>query len=734
MTIESERGRIVPPNLDDRTWQDLVDELRALIPRYAPAWTDHNPSDIGVSLIELFAWLAEGVIYRLNRTPEKNYLAFLNLLGITRNPATPAYTYLTFTAGTDAVVVPAGTQAQTPAKEGELPVVFETDEDVTVLPTSLKSAVLIGPYPAGASSSQYANASASLVGPPAAKYLLTLPPNQTVQLCLGFDQATAAEILLGMRLYLPASDAAQISVTWVYSQGTTQPLSWPTVAGAADATDALRHDGSARLNLPGDWAGQRPMAPPSDPSTPAWTTVTAGDPSQAMTDARFWLGMRVANTSTTPLAIGFDRILFNSALAHTALTIRSPELLGESTGEAFQTFPLSNRPLFRRADIEAPYRDLVVQVGQVDPPAWQTWTLVDDLSAGPGQVYRVDPVVGEISFGNYDEQSRQGHGSIPPAGSRIRALSYRYVAAGAGGNVAPGQVTAIGTTLAGTLPDGITNVTNLGAGLDGSDEEPIEDTLRRAPEELKIRDRAVTADDYEFLAREATNDVHISRCLTPRLQASGGPGTPPAWSKGDPWTFAGIVRAPGTVNVIVVPDQGASVPQPEPTPKLLREVLGFLDQRRDLTAHLEVMGPRYLPIVVQVELVVWQQAIDAGADQNAVRADTLRKIMAFLHPTRGGPVGDGWQVGQPVFNSDLFRAIMPAEDTGYISSLQIRPDIPTYHFPPLNPTGAANNYNAALERPFPLSQFGASVRLADYELVCAADDGVHVIKTTVQAI
>ena len=90
---------ILPPDLDDRTWQDLVDEMRALIPKYAPQWTDHNPSDLGITLIELFAWLGEGIIFRLNQTPEKNYLALLNLLGITRDPPTPARTYLTFTSG-----------------------------------------------------------------------------------------------------------------------------------------------------------------------------------------------------------------------------------------------------------------------------------------------------------------------------------------------------------------------------------------------------------------------------------------------------------------------------------------------------------------------------------------------------------------------------------------------------------------------------------------------------------
>ena len=71
---------------------------------------------------------------------------------------------------------------------------------------------------------------------------------------------------------------------------------------------------------------------------------------------------------------------------------------------------------------------------------------------------------------------------------------------------------------------------------------------------------------------------------------------------------------------------------------------------------------------------------------------------------------------------------MPPEDLGYISSLQIKADIPAYHFPPLNPAGTAGNFNAALERPFALSPLGASVRVADYELVCAADAGQYVIK------
>ena len=68
------------PNLDDRTYDDLVAEALNLIPTYAPEWTNHNPSDPGIMLIELFAYLTEMQLYRQNRITDANTLAFLELL------------------------------------------------------------------------------------------------------------------------------------------------------------------------------------------------------------------------------------------------------------------------------------------------------------------------------------------------------------------------------------------------------------------------------------------------------------------------------------------------------------------------------------------------------------------------------------------------------------------------------------------------------------------------------
>ena len=77
------------PRLDDRSFNDLVEEARARIPLYAPEWTDHNLSDPGITLIELFAWMTDIVLYRLNRVPDKHFVKFMELIGLRLQEAEP---------------------------------------------------------------------------------------------------------------------------------------------------------------------------------------------------------------------------------------------------------------------------------------------------------------------------------------------------------------------------------------------------------------------------------------------------------------------------------------------------------------------------------------------------------------------------------------------------------------------------------------------------------------------
>jgi len=68
------------PNLDNRTYAELVEEARSLIPGEYAQWTDHNPTDPGIILMEMLAWLTEMVLYRVDRVPDKNIETFLQLL------------------------------------------------------------------------------------------------------------------------------------------------------------------------------------------------------------------------------------------------------------------------------------------------------------------------------------------------------------------------------------------------------------------------------------------------------------------------------------------------------------------------------------------------------------------------------------------------------------------------------------------------------------------------------
>jgi hypothetical protein len=68
------------PVLDDKTYAELLEEARASLPAIYPGWTDHNPSDPGIALIELFAWLTEMLVYRTGRIPEQSERMFLRLL------------------------------------------------------------------------------------------------------------------------------------------------------------------------------------------------------------------------------------------------------------------------------------------------------------------------------------------------------------------------------------------------------------------------------------------------------------------------------------------------------------------------------------------------------------------------------------------------------------------------------------------------------------------------------
>jgi len=129
---------LTPPSLDDRRWEDLVQEGRSLLPLYAPGWTDHNLHDPGITLMELFAWVTEMDLFRADQVPDAHRLRFLALLGIAPQPASGATVPvgLRLEAGEPPLELPAGLVLDAVGTDGE-PLQYLTESSLTVLPGTL---------------------------------------------------------------------------------------------------------------------------------------------------------------------------------------------------------------------------------------------------------------------------------------------------------------------------------------------------------------------------------------------------------------------------------------------------------------------------------------------------------------------------------------------------------------------------------------------------------------------
>jgi hypothetical protein len=136
--------------LDDRTFQQLVEEAKARIPRFTPEWTNFNASDPGFTLIQLHAWLTETILYRLNKLPDLNYIKFLELLNVRPRPAAAAQAQLSFKlkklSGVSdplVVLIPKNSQVGVDDPDLEEELLFETDRTLTALNGAL--AAIIAP-------------------------------------------------------------------------------------------------------------------------------------------------------------------------------------------------------------------------------------------------------------------------------------------------------------------------------------------------------------------------------------------------------------------------------------------------------------------------------------------------------------------------------------------------------------------------------------------------------------
>ena len=451
------------PRLDDRSFQDIVDEAKRRIHRLAPDWTDHNVSDPGVALIELFAWMTEMILYRLNQVPDRLYLKFLELMGIERHGAVAATTDLLFrlTAPQPAVVrVPAGTQVASDRREDEEPVVFQTTAELQITPPTLVHCLT------GSKQKVIDQTERLLLTGGAVTCFSSLTADDAFY--LGFEHSLAANLL---RLSV---------VTGTEGAGVDPlrpPLVWESWDGDEWAKAQVLSDTTLGLNVTEGGEVELLLAKEHAPLALGQTRA-------------HWLRCRLVEPSggapgyaKSPVIHKLEVVSIGGAAAAIHADSAPAEFLGVSNGEPSQTFRVSRFPVLKRELTETVYLQLAGS--EAGGGGEQTWREVAHFGGADADdlVFTWDSASGEVRFGPQVRQPdgvlRQ-YGAIPPADARIMVTGYRH-GGGRRGNVSAGRLTVLRTSI-----PFVAGVTNLSHARNGVDAETVEDVKARAqPADLR---------------------------------------------------------------------------------------------------------------------------------------------------------------------------------------------------------------------------------------------------------
>lgn len=645
-----------PPALDDRRFDDLVEELLARVPAHTPDWVPQE-GDPGRTLIELFAWLADTILYRANLVPEKQRLAFLNLLGKPLEPAVPASGLVSL-----AVNDPLFTESLGIAKASLIngPVKFETVEDIKILP-------VVGEfyYKRGISTTEQnelrdvldelrdfheiesmdAYITELAFSPEEQANTLDLARDtldNTLWLALlapapalvedvrsvlaGEAEGTAQHLQLG---FAPGLDIPEFvdevevggnipfSVSISTGEISDDELLYLTL-DHSDTTNKLTQRGTIQVVLPGDRR---------------FIGVAEGD---VRRDANAGLGNRPPRIDdpeklariVTWLKIEIDPEIQSAKIKWAAInavridqrqTVRA-QVIGQSNGSADQVFKLPWAAIDKNS--------LKVEVEEAGR-GYVPWVAVDDLAIinRDDNGFVLDSGSSTLNFGN------GVYGRIPETGSRIR-IAYARAGGGKAGNLPVASLSDINArAFDGSVISQALLVQQNIATTGGLDAETLAEAEKRIPAWLKNRNRAVVEDDYKQLAMQAPGvelgRVEVLPKFLPQQRRDG---------------------VPGVVSVMVLPKKAVTeYPNPRIDKPLIEKVFNYLDARKALTTELYVIGCEYRRIALSIAISV-RSGFSHDAVSFAVK-DALKKYLWSLAPH--GPFGDGWPLGRTVGDREL---------------------------------------------------------------------------------
>ncbi|MGC9505804.1 putative baseplate assembly protein [Baaleninema sp.] len=691
-------------NLDDRDFNDLMQECLLRIPRYCPEWTHHNPSDPGITVLELFAWLTDQMLMRFNQVPRRNYVAFLELLGIRLQPPTPARTELTFYLSRErpsAYTIEAGTEVATERTETEEAIVFSTSEDLVIgnprivhfftTPEGddpetrpLDTRILGGDWLEQGRSWRQDESGSWGNGGEATELFVDARQGSCFYFVLDHysEEAEGSENREGEPL---RGNVIAINFRGEPAGGTgsspdNPPRRWQAWGEenqcwrdilnreADDRTDGFNFDRTPEQGA--DVVLHLPVTcKPVDFNTPYrgyWIRCV-----HEVRQSGTYLYMR------SPRINGLGvRSIGGTVTASQCAWIRQPELLGISDGKPGQRFPLQYRPVLHRNDREyvavcppgTALRDLAdyrwQEVGDFsDSTATANHYVIDDRNG----VVQFGPIVlepGELQRQSRDRARSQPHDRY--ANGRVRDLD-RFLpnsATETNGRAGERQYGKIppkgheiymtgyrwgggeqGNVKAGTL----TKLMVAQAYIKGAInyKGAIGGTQAESLESAVMRVPAWLRTRERAVTREdfeylvrQSSAVAVSRVRCLDAVETG---------------------IPGQVNLLVVPQVPlptelvrGMAPERFALDKQFRDRLkAYLDERKLLGVNVQVDSPEFVGVKVRLEVVLKPQYAESIRLQERTQQEVQSVLYRFLNPVTGGFEGTGWAFGAPVHRFEI---------------------------------------------------------------------------------
>lgn len=687
------------PAIDDRSYEQIRDEALARIPVHNPEWTNFNDSDPGVTLLQLFAFMTENLLYRSNLIPERNRLTFLRLLGIPLQAAEPAQGLITF-SNPRGPLRPVTLLNDVEVFAGQLP--FRTLNGLDILPLEARVYYKC-PLPQERQAeieALYSQLYESFEGPfayyetkplepPASGGVfpsVDLTPNKDTvdgSLWLALLARSPQEVehtrreglanrVLTLGILPALTDAARVllpsgppsaegqpnliyQIPQIPREGRLPPQREQRVAryrtlDPLSSGDLLSEPGVVQLLLPDSealqlWDNLEPTEQGVGDFPPYLEDTDIQD--RVVTWVRIRLRDAQPESGTLSQLSGrlsgrLSWIGINAARVTQRAHVFS-ENLGLGTGEPDQVGTLINTPvivssvqLTVQGELWQPIDDVMNAAPEV-PVRNPRLTPASSPPSTSRQTTKVYTIDRESGEIRFGDGS---HGARPPLNASIQA-SYAY-GGGHQGNVGIGAINT-GPGLAAGI-----KVTNPMPTWGGDEKEAVEQAERRIPRYLRHRDRLVTAEDFTDITMRTPGvdlgRVEVLPLVHPDLED---------------------VFAEGVVSVLVIPRSDPVQPDaPRPDRLFLDTVCRHLNPRRLVTTELHVCGPTYIPVWVSVGI-----DIIPGHDVAEVREKVKARLRQFLSPLTGGFEGQGWQLNKDVERLELLVVAARVEGVATVNEV-----------------------------------------------------------------